>query len=97
MKRHIDADYTIKALSIFGDKKNGNQHFLNGIETAKEVINNQPTADVVEVVRCKDCVMCVEYMGNMFCGYQSFLSNPEGVSANDYCSKGERGKKHEET
>lgn len=41
--RLIDADYVISALSIFNDRENGNEHFLYGIETAKEIVENAPT------------------------------------------------------
>lgn len=47
MARLIDADEIMKALSIFNDTTNGNSHFLNGIETAKELIEDAPTADPV--------------------------------------------------
>ncbi len=43
MARLIDADYVLSALGIFNDRENGNEHFLNGIETAVEVIENAPT------------------------------------------------------
>lgn len=87
-QRFVDADYTIKALSIFGDKKNGNQHFLNGIETAKEVINNQRSADVVEVVRCKDCRHRQKDVGM---GDHRWCDIVNGSRcSNDFCSKGDR-------
>lgn len=41
--RIIDADEIMKALSIFNDRENGNRHFLYGIETAKELIEDAPT------------------------------------------------------
>lgn len=51
MSRLIDADELLKALNSFNDKENGNEHFLCGIETAKELIENQPTAyDIDKVV-----------------------------------------------
>lgn len=37
------------------DKENGNENFVFGIETVLEYAEHIPTADVVEVVRCKDC------------------------------------------
>lgn len=40
--RLIDADYLKEALGIFND---GDPHFLNGIETAREVIDNAPTIE----------------------------------------------------
>lgn len=44
--RLIDADNVINVLSIFNDKKHGNRHFIYGIESAKEIINNQKTINV---------------------------------------------------
>lgn len=65
--RLIDADYVLEALGIFGDTKNGNKHFLNGIETAKEIINDTPTyreearlLTLEEAVDYIDCPVWVE-------------------------------------
>ena len=41
--RLIDADYVMSALGIFNDREHGNEHFLNGIETAKEIVEEAPT------------------------------------------------------
>ena len=46
------------------------------------IVNEQPTADVVEVVRCKDC----KYLHRMVCPY-GIRRTPRG---NDYCSYGKR-------
>lgn len=42
--RSVDADYIMSAFGIFTDKEHGNEHFLYGIETAKEIVANAPTA-----------------------------------------------------
>lgn len=57
--RLIDADAIMEALSIFNDKENGNAHFLNGIETAKEIIADAPTIEAEDVRRgmCIHCIM----------------------------------------
>ena len=47
----IDADKILEALGAFTDKEHGDPHFLNGIETARELIEGMPEA----VVRCGDC------------------------------------------
>lgn len=47
--RLIDADALTKKLNIFNDRKHGNEHFLNGIETAKEIIENEPTIDAIPI------------------------------------------------
>jgi hypothetical protein len=63
-----------------------------------EFINNQPTADVVEVVRCSECRFNVanmekdeydttDYSGeDIVCSY--FLT--DGMQPEDFCSQGER-------
>ena len=89
MSRYIDVD----ALGI--GKANPDvfirDEYARGWNLAIEIIENAPTADVVEVVRCKDC----KYRGAM-------LSVPKGVfytckkyllpycKPDDYCSYGER-------
>ena len=57
MSRYIDAD----AFEVFGyNKTEGaskeyNVGFDDGVQYVLECIDNVPTADVVEVVRCKEC------------------------------------------
>lgn len=43
MTRYIDADALVKELERYDDY-------------AIDIVNDQQTADVVEVVRCKDCI-----------------------------------------
>ena len=59
------------------------------IRLVKEEIKLRPTADVVEVVRCKDC----KYWNDA--GLCKKHSNPivgaiYGTDADDYCSEGKR-------
>lgn len=37
------------------DRKNANEHFINGIESVLEYAENLPTADVVPIIRCEKC------------------------------------------
>lgn len=67
----------------------------NNAEWAKEVIRRTPTADVVEVVRCKDCE---DFTKAMIGGDLEFLcKNAKGMinpAPDKYCSYGtpkERG------
>ena len=53
------------------------------IETATDFLNNIKDADVVEVVRCKDCKYFSEFQ---HCGVLGFCE------PNEYCSRGERRK-----
>lgn len=47
----INADKLLEALGVFKDKEHGDPHFLNGIETAREIVEGMSE----EVVRCGDC------------------------------------------
>ncbi len=74
MSRYIDADALKKAV------------YRSGIDNQADIstlIEDQPTADVVEVVRCKDCKHYREE--NFHC----WLMRGK-MSLNDYCSYGER-------
>lgn len=84
--RYVDAD---KLQEEFKELHGGKRSLL---------IDTQPTADVVEVVRCKDCrhykrnVPCV---GGYYNGCDEWLDegNPITVYDNDFCSYGERAEK----
>ena len=59
----------------------------------KSIIDQQPTADVVEVVRCKDC----KYLERTACFGECSLfkdrDEPRGeMLPNDFCSYGKRRK-----
>ena len=81
MSRYIDADALIKDIEndcpevVYYTKRD-----------AIDCIQSQPTADVVEVVRCKDCMYWTgkDYDG---CCIKNGLATRY---ANDYCSYGER-------
>ena len=68
------------------------------IETATDFLNNIKDADVVEVVRCKDCKRCYDKRTKRNNQLMSFCMrmdcNEHQVNANDFCSYGtpkERG------
>lgn len=65
------------------DGKNGNEHFINGIETVLEYAEQLPTVDAEVVVRCKEC----KWAGGDFVCYRGVMvqHKPE-----DFCSYGER-------
>ncbi len=56
----------------------------------KKQLDEMPTADVVEVVRCKDCAYCRYVDGEDIykCDRRGYYS--EEVKPTDYCSYGER-------
>lgn len=82
MSRYIDADELI----FFGFDNPDCDNLFEFVP--KEFIDNAPTADVVEVVRCKDC----KYLHRTVCPY-GIKRTPRG---NDYCSYGERREDDEE-
>lgn len=64
-------------------------------EKALAIIKAQPTADVVEVVRCENCVYCRPYTdGKLYCHKKADIFVPI-VDAHDYCSYGERREQNE--
>lgn len=70
-----------------------NLHFLGHGETKSilDSINEVPTVDAVEVVRCKDC----KYWGDdRRCGADKICLVHEYTWGDDFCSYGER-KSHE--
>ncbi len=53
-------------------------------------VKDIPTADVVEAVRCKDCIFCEDFgMSGLFCNHPDDR-NPVGCRPDDFCSDGER-------
>lgn len=85
MARYIDAD-KIKYESYPLDGG-----YVDTVFVTKEEIDRQPTADVVEVVRCKDCKHHNELRKT--CEHTQW-EDAEGwdrdVKLNDFCSYGER-------
>lgn len=56
-----------------------------------EIVNSVPAANVVEVVRCRDCAHFMCFGSVMECGLYAWGSNGlENPEQNDYCSKGVR-------
>lgn len=87
--RLIDAENVLKALGIFNDREHGDPHFLNGIETAREIVEQAPTVDAAPVVRCRSCrhyntECCCEGFG--WCHRRDFGTYDEW-----YCADGEAG------
>ena len=56
------------------------------LTSLRELLEDTPAADVVEVVCCKNCkhLMFSDFYGECTKGYMGI------VQPNDYCSKGER-------
>lgn len=100
MARYIDADKLITALCDCTEdtwgKGLGASWWAQSVklkDNMVECINNQPTADVVEVVRCMDCKhnkpqnISKQYNHKtLYCCRSATIK----VDADDYCSYGER-------
>ena len=88
MARYIDAEYLEECMRIV-QKANKDSVEFNKRCRATDVfldiwgmIKEQPTADVIEVVRCKDCKHADKYN---HCDKVSWWNNED-----DFCSRGER-------
>ena len=92
MAEYIDRE---KAIEII---KSGGYWEREDMEVAIACIEQTPSADVVEVVRCKDCKRCYEKRTKRNNQLMRFCMRMDGneyqVNANDFCSYGtpkERG------
>lgn len=92
MNRYIDAELFRKTIiKRFGCVPSLTDYSSNSINDIHldDALNLIPTADVVEVVRCKDC----EYWQDNNGGYphdECRWGKNETPDADDYCSYGER-------
>ena len=86
MSRYIDADKLCKGLTEMA--KYQEPYKQSTILGVVSTIQNTRTADVVEVVRCRDCKhLLVDEDGYTYCSDSCGL---DGVDLSDYCSDGER-------
>ena len=64
-------------------------HYTSGFDEAVTRVENFPAADVVEVVRCKDCLYSRERYGHLECihgvSYRNTWNKPDF-----FCAYGER-------
>ena len=87
-KKYVDRDALINdfesdlIIRMFDNLKGTPRPKIIDIADVIKRIEEFPTEDVVEVVRCKDC----KFYGNGDCSVQSVRS----MYPNDYCSYGER-------
>ena len=90
MARYINADDLTKKIFPLGMIDNGN--FAVHAKAVKIAIESTPTADVVEVVRCKDCANSKHWYADK---RRCFLwcETGIGVYENSFCSYGERKEK----
>lgn len=95
MGKYINADDAIERLivhhALIKEERNADyEHtdtyngMLLGIKDAQKIITDMPAADVVEVVRCKDCSNYMTILRGK-CKILDEYRNPD-----DYCSYAER-------
>lgn len=82
----INAELVLTMLKAFKDEKYGNPHFMNGIATVMELIEDMPEA----VVRCRDCEYHTAYDE---CNWDIGQNNYPYTDEDDFCSHGERKKR----
>lgn len=94
MRDYISRKEAIEALT-----KDNLQKHLDSVQdggqenrSAIRIIMEMPTADVIEVVRCKDCKFSVDYYndGDCYCKIPKREMVWVGNNWNGYCSHGER-------
>lgn len=96
MSRYIDADALKMALYSIDTADCGyTADVLTGLTIAKNVIDNAPTVDAVEVVRCRDCKHHRTLRDRDMCAKNADMLNGREVGlratrADDFCSRGER-------
>lgn len=93
--RLIDADAIFNGELLLVSNK-----AYDAVHAVIERINNAPTVDAVEVVRCKDCYYCAteKSFGKEYLYCDAFYEHAEGdligaslmVEPNHFCSWGER-------
>lgn len=82
-KRYISTEYLGKCETCRNLGSRGCNTYCDHGEEYRPNLTKIPTADVVEVVRCKDCI----HKRNGFCEHHDGLFLPED---NNYCSYGVR-------
>lgn len=83
MGRLIDSDEAYKVLADYYHIRMELQH-----KALKEAIGRVPTADAVEVVRCKDCIYKNGKINSK--GFEVCDATGMDITDNDFCSWGER-------
>ena len=83
--------------SALSDLDNGwfpqSMEYTRGVEIARDIIKSLPTADVVEVVRCKDCIHYYELEPVCLKIYSDGNVSADAWQErkpDDFCSYGER-------
>ena len=77
MTEYIERDKAIEA--VRSDPMGGLNY--------KRILTDIPAADVVPVVRCRDCKHLGTFRGKLYCRHNCGIVEPK---ENDFCSRGER-------
>lgn len=89
MPRYIDADKALEDFDEWVDTTGALGKGTSYYYEARSYIEDVPTADAVEVVRCKDCLYWEK--GKGYEPYCNHFGNMMSVTnADDFCSYGER-------
>ena len=93
------AEY-IEREAVMKTAKNGNHsdfgRSMADLTSLREVLEDTPAADVVEVVRCKDCAYYGGITFGNICRRWSALNVKNCTKPDDYCSYGKRKDSDEE-
>lgn len=100
MSRYIDEEAVKKKIALMQrepDYQHENEDWRVGLYMAEDAIDEAPTADVVEVVCCRDCMYWKDTSCDTVIGeHWGECRKPLGdyryceTAENDYCSYGER-------
>ena len=86
MAEYIERDYVLKLLGVFNDRVHGDYHFMNGIETAKEIVEDAPSADVQPVKHCSNLnVAWSPLFECSICHWKSWDTYDNDTSGYNYC------------
>ena len=100
LAQRIVSEQNANAKTLFYESQYG-IGYHNGLTMACSMVLNAPYADVVEVVRCKDCKRCVQFENELICNHAlptkslaQYLQMGTNIMAivkpDDFCSYGER-------
>lgn len=100
MDRYINANLLIKDIELSRANNNHNNAIASQTHNAEhrhfiKMVLDQPTADMVEVVRCKDCKYCFHYIRPNYeryeCEYYGTSDEVvDYVEPMHYCSYGKK-------
>ncbi len=85
MSTYKDADYLKLTLLNFLDSTDSVGMRI-GTQFCIHALDEMPAADVVEVVRCKDCIYAIPNGEVYMC---SCMTNPNYRNGDDFCNHGE--------